>query len=171
MDRKQKTINIKLKEDKKNGYFGKIDAGYGTDNYYQSQILFNRFKAKQKFSAYSTISNDGKTGLGWEDNQKYGSSDNVTVMDNGGLMISGGNDDLDTWNGNYDGKGIPIAINNGVHYDTKWNGDKESLNTNYKSGMLTVDGTDNNLSQNNLPTGGVINTTTDQKYHKLHVPE
>src|SRR5579859_1398496 len=39
-----KTLNIKLKADKKNGYFGKVDAGVGTDNYYQGQILFNMFK-------------------------------------------------------------------------------------------------------------------------------
>lgn len=164
---KTKTLNIKLKEDKKNGYFGKADVGYGTDGYYQTQILFNKFKAKMKFSAYTTISNDGKTGLGWQDNQKYGSSDNVTVMDNGGIMISGNSgDDLDSWNGNYNGKGIPIAMNSGIHYDTKWNkGDKETLNTNYKIGTLTVDGTDNTLSQNNLPSGGDINTASNQKYH------
>src|SRR5204863_8777049 len=37
---KDKTINIKLKEDKKNGYFGKLDGGIGTDGYYQGQALF-----------------------------------------------------------------------------------------------------------------------------------
>jgi hypothetical protein len=163
---KTKTLNVKLKEDKKNGYFGKVDVGYGTDDYYQAQILFNRFKAKKKFSLFSTTSNDGKTGLGWQDSQKYGSSDNVQVGDDGGIYITGNRgDDLDSWNGNYDGKGIPIATNNGVHYDDKWNNDKESLNTNYKIGALTVDGVDNTLSQNNLPTGGVINTTSNQNYH------
>jgi hypothetical protein len=160
-----KTINIKLKEDKKNGYFGKADVGYGTDNYYQAQLLFNMFKAKQKFSAYTTISNDGKTGLNWQDNQKYGSSDNVTVMDNGGIMISGGNDDLDSWNGDYGGKGIPIAVNSGVHYDSKFNSDKESINANYKIGTLTVDGVDNTISQKYLPSGAIINTNSDQNYH------
>jgi hypothetical protein len=46
---KTKTINIKLKEDKKNGYFGKIDAGVGTDGYYEGQALYNKFKGKKKF--------------------------------------------------------------------------------------------------------------------------
>jgi len=41
---KTKTINIKLKEDKKNGYFGKVDIGDGTDGYYEGQLLFNMFK-------------------------------------------------------------------------------------------------------------------------------
>ncbi|MDF2433591.1 MAG: hypothetical protein JWP44_3222 [Mucilaginibacter sp.] len=163
---KTKTINIKLKEDKKNGYFGKADVGYGTDNYYQAQLLFNMFKAKQKFSAYTTISNDGKTGLNWQDNQKYGSSDNVTVMDDGALMFNGSNrDDLESFNGDYSGKGIPIAANSGVHYDSKFNNDKESINTNYKIGTLTVDGTDNTISQKDLPSGAIINTNSDQTYH------
>ncbi|GAC1307162.1 MAG: hypothetical protein NVSMB24_18490 [Mucilaginibacter sp.] len=162
---KTKTINVKLKEDKKNGYFGKADLGYGTDGYYQSQLLFNRFKAKQKFSVVSTTSNDGKTGLGWQDNQKYGSSDNVQVTDDGGLYITSRGDELDSWNGSYNGKGIPKAMNNGVHFDTKWNNDKESLNTNYKMVTLTVDGKNNILSQNSLPSGGTINSTSNENYH------
>src|SRR5271165_3710872 len=36
-----KTINIKLKEDKKNGLFGKVNANVGTDGYYEAQLLFN----------------------------------------------------------------------------------------------------------------------------------
>jgi hypothetical protein len=161
---KTKTLNIKLKEDKKNGYFGKADVGAGTDGYYQSQLLFNKFKAKQKFSIVSTISNDGKTGLGWQDSQKYGSSDNVQVTDDGGIYITSSGDDLDSWNGTYNGKGIPKAVNNGVHFDTKWDGDKKSLNTNYKMGILTLDGTDNIISQNNVAIGA-INTSSNQKYH------
>jgi len=57
---KSKTINIKLKEDKKNGYFGKLDGGVGTDKYYQGQALFNKFTPKYKLSAYGTLANTGK---------------------------------------------------------------------------------------------------------------
>jgi hypothetical protein len=61
---KDKTINIKLKDGKKNGYFGKVDAGQATDGYTQSQAMFNAFKAKKKFSVYGTVGNTGQTGLG-----------------------------------------------------------------------------------------------------------
>src|SRR6476620_2216934 len=44
----QKTINLKLKDDKKNGYFGKINLGAGTNGYHDNQLMFNRFKNKQK---------------------------------------------------------------------------------------------------------------------------
>ncbi|WP_428329752.1 outer membrane beta-barrel protein [Mucilaginibacter sp.] len=163
---KTKTINIKLKEDKKNGYFGKVDAGIGTDGYYEGQVLFNKFKAKQKFSVYGTVGNDGKTGLGWQDSQKYGSDSNVQFGDDGGIFISfsGSRDELDSFDGQYSGQGIPIARTGGVHYDTKWNGDKESINGNYKIGSLTVDGTNTSLTQNNTAEGA-INGATDQVYH------
>src|SRR6201991_2353534 len=50
---KTKTINIQLKADKKNGYFGKAEAGGGSEGYYQGSLLYNRFKGKSKFSAYA----------------------------------------------------------------------------------------------------------------------
>ncbi|MDB5142243.1 MAG: outer rane beta-barrel protein, partial [Mucilaginibacter sp.] len=149
---KTKTLNIKLKDSKKNGMFGKAEAGGGTDGIYQGQVLFNTFKAKQKFSVYGTIGNNGKVGLGWEDNQKYGSGGNMQFGDSGEIyMFGGGGDDLDSFGGQYNGQGLPLARTGGVHYDTKWNDDKESLNTNYKIGSLAVDGTNDNLTQNNLP--------------------
>jgi len=162
---KTKTLNIKLKEDKKNGYFGKIDVGDGTNGYYEGQALFNLFKAKEKFSAYATVGDDGKTGLGWQDNQKYGSSDNLQVGDDGGLYINGGSGDgLDSWNGQYSGQGTPLARTGGVHFDNKWNSDKESINANYKIGYLDVDGTSNTLTQNNLPSG-IINSNSNQTFN------
>jgi len=160
---KTKTINIKLKEDKKNGYFGKVEAGDATDGYYEGQLLFNKFTAKQKFSAYATVGNNGKIGLGWQDNQTYGSSDNMQFGDNGEIYITGNDngDGLDSFNGQYNGQGTPLARNGGLHYDGKWNSDKESINANYKVGSLEVTGTQNTLSQNDTPQG-IFNTNADQ---------
>lgn len=170
---KTKTLNIKLKADKKNGYFGKVDAGAASDEYYQGQAMFNMFKGKKKFSAYSTIANTGKTGLSWQDNSKYGSSNNVQVTDGGGIMITGGGgDELESFDGRYNNRGIPLAHTGGVHYDSKWNDDKESINANYKIGSLGVKGTSSTLTQNNLPAG-IINNNSGQDFdnyifrHKL----
>ncbi len=164
--KKTKTINIKLKEDKKNGYFGKIDAGAATDKYYQEQVLFNKFAGKKKFSAYGTLANTGKTGLGWEDSNKYGASNaNTEVGDDGSISIyfSGG-DDLDSFDGRYNGEGIPTARTGGLHFDNKFNGDKESINTNYKTGFLNVNGSRDALTQNTLPTG-LIKSNTEQDFN------
>ncbi|MCX2477592.1 TonB-dependent receptor [Pedobacter sp. MC2016-15] len=157
-----KTINLKLKEDKKNGYFGKLDAGAGTDDFYQAQGMFNAFKGKKKFSAYGTLANTGKIGLGWQDNSKFGSSDNVEYGDDGGIYISDdGSDQLSSYNGQYNNQGIPVARTGGTHYDAKWNNDKQSINANYKIGSLNVEGDNNTQNQNNLPTGTIISGTNE----------
>lgn len=165
---KTKTINVQLKADKKNGYFGKAEGGVGTDGYYATSLMFNRFKGKTKFSAYGIMGNNGKVGLGWEDSQKYGNgTGNVEFGDDGGVMFffNGGSDDgLDSFSGQYNGQGIPLARTAGVHYDTKFNKDNQALNLNYKIGSLTVDGTENTLSQNNTPEGP-INSNSDRNYH------
>ncbi|RFZ81055.1 TonB-dependent receptor [Mucilaginibacter terrenus] len=158
---KTKTINIKLKEDKKNGYFGKVNGGVGTDGFYESQALFNRFKGKEKFSGYATAANTGKTGLGWEDNNKLGNSDGLQFGDNGEIFIfGGGGDDLDSFDGRYNGQGLPKAYTGGLHYDKKFDADKQSINTNYKAGSLEVDGTNNSQTQNDLP-GRSLKTNAD----------
>ena len=171
---KDKTINIKLKEGKKNGYFGKLDGGQATDAYTQSQGMFNAFKAKRKFSAYGTIGNTGQTGLGWQDNEKYSSS-NVEMSEEGFFMISGSDDELSSFDGRYNGEGLPFTKSGGLHYDSKWNSDKQSINTNYKIGSIGIDGKKKYLSKNTLPSGIVIDNNSDQGFnnymfrHKLDI--
>ena len=163
---KTKTINIKLKEDKKNGAFGRLSAGLGNDGYYEGQGLYNKFKGKEKFSVYATVANDGKTGLGFEDNSKLGTSgSNVQVGDDGGISIYFNNsgDDLDSYDGSYYGKGLPLARTGGLHYDNKWNNDKESLNTNYKIGSIQIDGLTTTQSQQSLPKS-LLNTSSNETF-------
>lgn len=165
---KTKTINIVLKEDKKDGYFGKLDGGLGTDGYYSAQALYNRFKGKKKLAIYGITSNTGKVGLGWEDSNKYGTSGLTTEFGDDGSMyfsISGSGSDLDSFDGRYNGQGIPVARTGGIHFDNKWDSDKKSINTNYKNGYIEVNGTENDQSQNTLP-GNSIKSNSDQSTNK-----
>jgi hypothetical protein len=148
--KKSKTINIKLKVDKKNGAFGKLDGGIGSDKFYESQAMVNIFKANKKISGYATIGNTGKTGLGWEDNSNYGSND--------------GADELESFDGQFSGEGIPLTKSSGLHYESKWNKEKESINANYKIGSIAVDGLKSVISQNNLPDSAII-SNSDQTFH------
>src|SRR5690606_13027211 len=98
-----------------------------------------------------TVGNTGRTGLGWEDNQRYAGSNNVSLTDGGGIMVTGGSgDELESFNGHYDGRGIPSALTGGAHYSNKWNDGKHSINGNYKIGELGVRGSSNTITQNNL---------------------
>jgi len=129
----QKTINLKLKEDKKKGYFGKIDLAGGLvnkiDDRYNSNILLSSFKGKRKISGYFITGNTGQDGLSWEDREKYASNDNFSVSmdDNGDLSYQwtgGASDDepyVNTQNG------FIRNMNAGLQYSNKWN-DKQNLN-------------------------------------------
>lgn len=136
---KDKTINLKIKEDKNHGLFGKVELGAGTNEHYNAQGMLNAFKGKRKMAVYATTSNIGRTGLGAADLQKIGANNE-------------GSD-------NYDGKGLPKVTNAGGHYDNKWNGDKQSFNGNYKYNTMVVTGEDNIVSQNNLPTGLILSNS------------
>ncbi len=157
---KTKTINVQLKADKKNGFFGKMDAGLGTDKYYQEQALYNVFKGKEKISVYGTFANTAKTGLGWQDNQKYGSGNGLQEGD-GYFYFNGGDDAFDS--GTFNGQGLPKTFTGGLHFENKWKSDKYALNSNYKLGNIDVDGTTNTQTQSNLPTG-TINTNNNQHF-------
>ena len=164
-NKKERTINLVLKENKKNGYFGKIRAGGGTHGYYQNEALFNVFDGKQKLGLYGTLANDGKTTLGWDDNTRRSlSSNDPEFLDGNG--INGGFEDMDDpeiINGQYVGKGRPITKTGGAHYDTKWNSGNDVMNVDYKISALNVDGSQNTLSQNNLPNG-LINSTNENSF-------
>jgi len=157
-----KTINIVLKEDRKTGVFGKVDAGIGDDGYYEGQAIYNKFKAKYKFAAYGTASNDGKNNLGAADNSKIGTSSSVvTLTDDGGYSVSfSRGDELD--NGTYSGRGLPSARTGGVHYDGKFDDDKITINTNYKIGELALTTDQTTFTQQNIPGGNVQNTDAVQ---------
>jgi hypothetical protein len=43
------TMNIKLKAGKQKGYFGKVTAGYGSDNRYESNLSFQMYNKKNTF--------------------------------------------------------------------------------------------------------------------------
>jgi hypothetical protein len=133
---KVRTINIVLREDKRKGLFGKAEAGLGNDDHYMGRAVVNKFSPKQKMAAYGSIGNIGNTGLSGDDRGKYATG-NAPIY--------------------YGGMGLPSSRDAGVHYDAKWNNDKQSVNTDYSMGMLAVDNMSNTLRQNNLP--GNFNTS------------
>jgi len=152
---RDKTINLKLKDGKKNGYFGRANAGQGTDGYYDYQLMANYFRNKEKMAGYGIISNTGKTGLSWNEQDTYGQSfaAGADVDENTGMVsISGGShDELDSWSGRFEGQGYPSVKTGGLHYNNKFNDDQQSVNANYKYMMLDVNGKSTTNSQYILP--------------------
>jgi hypothetical protein len=163
----QKTINLKMKDNKKNGYFGKINLGAGTDGYHDNSAMINKFKGKQKFAAYGIISNTGTSGLNWEDMSSYGDNPigNADFDEaSGGFYIEGDFDDLDSWDGRYNGQGYPLVQTGGLHYNNKWNDDKQNLNANYKILQLHVNGASATNSQSILPDSTSFYNNSVQRF-------
>lgn len=145
---KTKTINLKLKEDKKNGYFGKLSAGGGLKDKYNNEAMINFFKGKRKIAAFGTMSNTGQTGLNWDDNRKYagGDDDFEYDADNGFFYSFGNSNDL-----SFNGNGLPQAWTGGAHFSNKWDEDKNNFNASYLYKKLNVRGIDETQTQYILP--------------------
>lgn len=157
---KTKTINLQLKEDKKKGYFGKLAAGGGTDQFFENQGMINAFKGKRKLSAFGIVSNTDKIGLGWEDAEKYGGESNSYEFTDDGTMISyrsGDDDDFQAWGGSYHGQGLPNVWTGGLHYSNKWEQDKYHLSGNYRYAKQNLETEGNTLTEYTLPGSGYFN--------------
>lgn len=162
---KDKTINLKLKEDKKRGYFGKVDVGGGLKDRYNNDAMINAFKGKRKLATYGIMSNTGQTNLDWQDAQNYGGGMdgvNMEMTDDGGMMMSwdGGGDD------NYYGgrNGVPTNWNAGLHYSNKFNNDKNSFNGGYKFSKVNAPGTTLTYAKNFYPDSSWNTNTRNDKF-------
>ncbi len=145
---KTKAINLKLKEDKKNGYFGKVSLGGGLKDKFSNQAMFNSFKKKRKLAAYGVMSSTGETGLSWDDQSKYGgASENMEVDESTGSIMFFSDGD----GGTYYGEGLPTSWSAGLHYSNKYNDNRHSLNGSYRFNKLNTVGGGYNTSQYILP--------------------
>jgi len=167
---KTKVIDLKLKDNKKNGYFGNLSAASGTDGFYDEQAMINVFRKKRKLAAYGIASNTGKIGLNWNERDNYGQSDvgNLDYDETSGFfMYNGTNDDLDSWDGKYNGQGLPVVKTGGVHYNDKWNDDRQSVNGNYKVMELQVKDSSNTRSEYILPDTLYYNNQTQRSDNRI----
>ena len=164
---KTKTINLKLKDDKKKGYFGKVKAGGGPDGKYENEGMINYFKGKKKISVFGTMANTGKAGLSWQDNDKYGGGSNFDYNEDEGYFYSfSDGDEFNTWGGQYNGEGLPRAWNSGAHFSNKWNSDKDNVNGNYRFYKQEVAVEGATRTQTILPDTQYFNNETRNTYNQ-----
>lgn len=165
------TINVTLKEDAKNGMFGKVEGAGGTDEFYLGKVAVNKFKGSQKIGAYGLFSNDGTVSLGWQDEERFGvgDGDNFQMTDDGGVMIFGGGDEFSNWNG----RGRPQAINTGISFMDRWREGKQKLNMSYKYGRIenneiSSSESQQNLLDNNFNQSSFSNRHTENQRHRFN---
>jgi hypothetical protein len=142
-----KTLNIKLKEDKKKGGFGKIEAGTDFVNFLEAKGLYNKFVGKKKLSLYATRSNVNTGALNWNDRQKLGMENDLEYDEISGYYYSfGSSDDFSDWSL----KGLPDSYTGGGLFSNKWNGDRSSFNGSYRYNRLASVNESFSTTQNTL---------------------
>ncbi len=155
------TINVKLKEDAKNGSFGKAELAGGVGDkkeYYMGKLAYNKFKGSFKLGAYLMGSTDGKFSLSWQEQEKFNMSDTESGMtSDGGFYMVQNADEFSNW----DGKGHPKAISLGASVMDAWKDKKHKLNASYKFARIENDVFENTLIQN-ATNEGIINTDKNQ---------
>ncbi len=164
---KTKTINLKLKEDRKKGHFGRTKLAGGIPGWYENEAMINIFKGKKKMAAFGTMANTGKAGLNWQDNERFGGSNNMQYDEEEGYFYSfSTGDEFNTWGGRYNGEGLPQAWTGGAHFSNKWNTDKNNLNGNYRYYKQNIEVDGSNYSQNILSDQILYNNETRKTYNQ-----
>jgi hypothetical protein len=152
----KKTINLKLKEDKKKGYFGKADVAAGPlsghDPRYTSNLMLSSFKGKRKISGFLLNGNTGQDGLNWQDEQKYGVDNENTMVgmddESGGMFImvtSGSSSDEEPYINTQNG--FLTNTNAGISYSNKWNNDRAKLSLSPKFNAQNYNNTQTQFTQ------------------------
>ncbi|HEX2534090.1 MAG TPA: carboxypeptidase-like regulatory domain-containing protein, partial [Chitinophagaceae bacterium] len=132
-----KTVNIKLKEDKKKGAFGRGELGYNGGSLLNSKALYNNFIGKRKISVYGTKSSTSTGSLNWEERRQMGIENDMEYDEISGYYFSFGNDDgFNDWSL----RGLPNSYTAGGLYINRWDADKKALNSSYRYNRL---GTEN----------------------------
>ena len=155
---KSKTINLQLKEDKKNGYFGKAEAGSNFNQFGNGKLMTNAFKGKRKIAGYVTTDNTKFDNLNWDEAQNYGDGGGITTeFGDGGMSMI-----MTSGDGEEGGStGFPNQQSAGATFSNKF--DKGSVNTSAQYNRLIVNGLTSSYSKTILPTNSIINNTNSSQ--------
>jgi hypothetical protein len=146
----EKTINLKLKKDKKKGVFGKVMAGGGDKERYSGKFNVNSFKGARQMSAIGMGNNINAEGFSFMDILNF--TGELARMQRGGggnisINLSGDEAAALGLGGNNSG-GINTAWGGGVNYNNIV-GNKVDLQSNYFFNRFNPD-IERNTSRQNL---------------------
>ncbi len=116
----EKTINLKLKKDKKKGLFGKVNAGAGNHERYEGKFNVNSFKGARQLSAIGMGNNTNAEGFSFMDILNF--TGELARMQRGGggninINVSGDDAAAMGLNGGNRNSGINTAWGGGFNYN------------------------------------------------------
>ncbi|MES2762073.1 MAG: TonB-dependent receptor [Bacteroidota bacterium] len=119
----QKILNLKLKDEAKKGYFGKITGASDFQRFHEGEVLANYFKRKLKISVFGLGSNTPNSSFDWGDMYKYGLSNEFNRQE-------GEDGEMMYYSNNQQPQGIPQTIKTGFYFTDKLSKNTK-LNVNY----------------------------------------
>lgn len=162
----QKILNLKLKEEAKKGYFGKVSGASDFQKFYEGELLGNYFKKKLKVSVFGLVSNTPRSGFGWSDMFKYG-------LNNEFDSYSSGEDGTYITYSNNQNEGIPQTIKSGFYYSDKiFKNTKLNINYTYNSSEVLSKSTTNSqyfLTDTSYSTANNINKLQRNEAHSINI--
>ena len=99
---REKTINLELKPEKRNGAFGNLQGGYGTDDRYQAKASVNKFSQGRQLSFLGMGNNVNEQGFGMADYMNF-TGGSQQMASGGGMRVQINADDQG---------GVPLNMGN-----------------------------------------------------------
>ena len=114
----EKTINLKLKQDKKKGLFGKLTAGAGTDGRYEGRMNLNSFKGGRQLSVLGTANNTNSDAFSFMDILNFSGALTQLNSGSGKIDVNISKDDGPGGGlGGNTGSGINSILGTGINYN------------------------------------------------------
>lgn len=119
-------LDLRLKEDAKKGYFGRVSAASDFQQFYEAELLLNHFNKSQKISVFVLGANTPKSNFGFGDRNKFG------LENEGGTRMFSEEGDFIYYENNSSNAGIPQTLKAGIYYSDKFGKKKQTeLGFNY----------------------------------------
>lgn len=147
---RSKTINLNLKDDKKNGIFGKIAGGYGTDDTYQGKASINKFNKKTQLSALAATNNINEQNFSFQD--YMGFSGGLTSLTGGGMMMTSESIGGDAGRQN----GVTTATSGGINFNHDFSKNTELTSSYFFNGIDNI--VDQTSARQNFLNGTIFNS-------------
>lgn len=154
---RERTINLELKEDRKEGLFGNSSLAYGTEERFQGKLNINRFDNKGQLSILGMGNNVNQTGFSIGDylNFSGGAQSLLGGRGGGGMQVSF-NSNSSSIPISFDGQpatnGLMTSWAGGANVNRKL-GEKTELTASYFYNQLGHDITQDLERENFLPSG------------------
>lgn len=105
-------LDLRLKEGAKKGYFGRVSMASDFQQFYEGELLFNKFNGSQKISVFVLGANTPKSNFGFGDRNKFG-------LENEGSTRMFNDDGDYVYYENGPTSGIPQTLKAGVYFSDK----------------------------------------------------